>query len=537
VTANSHVLRDLDLLIDASRVRGSLALQAGARTQIAAVLDINRLVLDEYLPEPLTGDLGATLSELAGERDVAGQLTVDSLGWGALRASGVRLDGEVTAGKLTLRELSVEDIEEASGRLVGNGELTTGAIDLALDAQIGRPARLLRLFGLEVPEVLSRFAPVSVNGTLRRAGDLLVAEAAAAAPGMALDLEAELPPSLAEAPQRLHLQLRAPAFDELLSQLGFADRSGPAYAGPVELTGQMERLPDDNHRFGGTARLGPSRVHAAATLERQTPRPRLIGSLSVERLEPELLGLAYDMGELMLGWPAGPPSRWPGAWPQQPLGTAPFRSVDLELALDWNAGQRHGTGKLALQDGQLELLGVDAPLAGGWLSGRVDLDASGAEPLLSTQSRLERASVGELLPLVGLREGIEGSMDLDLTAQTTGGSVAALVGGLTGEARLAVRDGILQGVRLVPTEDPLAPAETPFQAIAGWLAIDEGLIVGDGLSISTSAGSAGLGLRLDLPAWQLEASLERPLDDGPAIRLQGTPGQLTTAAGIEGDAP
>jgi hypothetical protein len=522
-------LRDLDLLVDATRLRGSVSARSKDRPQLAAALSLDRLVLSDYLPDARPADLGAFTRDLLRDRDLAMDLTVESLGWRELRAAGVHLDVEVTAGRLTLHELNVADLEEASGKIVGTGDLSTGALNLALDARLDRPARLLRALGWDPPATVGRFAPIEVSGTLDGSDDLLRLELDATAPGLTLNLTSELPPSLAEPAHQLHVALRAPSAAGLLEQLGFSGHSGTTFGGPVEIDADLNQLADGTLRLGGEAAFGANRWHGSGILETRATPPRITGNLTVGAMTPEVIMLGYDAGELGLGWPPGPPSRWPGAWPSQPIGTEWLRGVDLDVALDWDAGERHGTGKLGLSDGRLELLGLDLPLAGGWASGRIDLDGSGPELRLSTQSRLEGADFAQLLPMVGLRDGVTGQLDLDLSVQTGGASVSGLIAGLSGEARIRLRDGVLQGVRLLPSDDPLVPDETPFESIAGWLTLDRGSLVGDALSMTTSAGTSGLGLRLDLSSWQLEATLASPTGEGEPIHLTGRPGSVTPA--------
>ena len=186
-------LRELDLLLDNSRARGSLALQLVTRPQLAARLSIDRLSLDAYAPAATPSSALSALAPFAAWGDVAVTLDFDSLSWSTVRASRARLDGEVNGGHVILREFSVGDLEGSSAKLVGSGDINNGDVDMAVDAQISQPARTLRLFGIEAPAILSRFAPFRVTGTMRRQDADLATEISAVAPGLRLDLETRSP--------------------------------------------------------------------------------------------------------------------------------------------------------------------------------------------------------------------------------------------------------------------------------------------------------------------------------------------------------
>ena len=213
---------------------------------------------------------------------------------------------------------------------------------------------------------------------------------------------------MTQAPHRLKLMGRAPSFAEMLEQLGLANGSEKAFAGPAVVDLNVEQPADGTLRVSADIGLGSSRARGNINIERPAGRPTVTGNLSIEALDPELIALGFTVGELAFGFPPGPPSRWPGNWPRQPLGWDWARECDADIAIDWPVGEKRGSGKLTLQQGALELLAVDAPVAGGRLSGSFDLDARAAAPQIATTARVESADLAALLSLVGLRESASG---------------------------------------------------------------------------------------------------------------------------------
>jgi hypothetical protein len=220
-----------------------------------------------------------------------------------------------------------------------------------------------------------------------------------------------------------------------------------------------------------------------------------------------------------LDFPPGPPSRWPGAWPRRTQSWAWLYAADLDLAV---AGLARG--HVGLAAGDLEIDIETAPLVGGSLSGRVSLDGSGGLPQLSVDLGLAGADAEQAIGLAGLRQGLRGRMDLQITAGGAGASPAAIVAALGGAARLRLTDGAIYGVGLESADIALGPRSLPVSLLEGSFAIERGMVIGDTLSLVTPDGPADLSLRLDLPAWILDATIESQTE-GAALRLLGPPGR------------
>lgn len=512
-------LRDIDLRLDATRITGSAALALQRRPQLAAALAIDRLPLDGYLPSITPGGLAGALAGVANDIDLALDLDLGVVSWQAIRAERVKLRGTAEGRRVTLRELSVGELAEASGSLVGDGDLATGEMQLALEAQIGRPSRLARLAGFEPPPLLGRLVPVRLSGTARRDATDLQIELDVAAPGLTMDMEGRLPAKLDGPPRLDRLAAEAASFAALVRQMGLPAEA--ALDRPASL--QMTATPrgDGITDLAASAEIAGSHGEARLRHESRGPRPRLAGSLGIDAIDAALARLLWDTGEVTLGFPAGPPSRWPGIWPREPLSWGWLYAADLDIAVSGLAN-----GRVALDSGELQLVVDRAPLAGGTLTGNVTLDGRELVPRLSARLALSGADAGEAMALVGLRDGLRGGLDLSTTLTSSGTNPAALVAALDGEATLRLVDGAFEGVRLEPADIvESGRRELPINALAGQLGIARGLISGDALALTLPEGQAGLSLSLDLPAWILDATIRRE-GSVPPVRLLGPPGRV-----------
>ena len=511
-------LRDLDLRLDTTRVTGSAALALEGRPQLAAALAVDRLALDGYLPNAAPGGLLRSLAAAAESADLALDVDLGVLSWQAIRAERVKLRAEAEDRHLKLHELSFGDLVEASGQLVGDADLASGRIDLALEADIARPSRLARLAGYEPPALLGRLGAVRLSGTARRdAGDIEI-EAGASTAGMTVDLEARLPADLRSPPRLDRLTAKAPDFAAVVRQIGLP--AGRSLQGPAAV--EMSATPRGQGTVDLAATMSIADSHGELRLryDGQGERPKLSGFVGTQGLDAGLVRLFWDTGELTLGFPPGPPDRWPGAWPRDPLSWGWLYAADLDLTLGGLA-----TGRLSLSSGVLQLSLDQAPLAGGRLSGRAGIDATEIIPRLSVAMSLAGADAAEAAALAGLHDGLRGR--LDVAADLTAGGVhpAELVGSLAGSVHLRLADGALLGVRPEPADVlRTAPPELPVALLEGDLAVDRGMASGDGLALSLPEEEAGLDLRLDLPAWILDATIRRPAT-GQQLRVIGPPGR------------
>lgn len=514
-------LRDMDLRLDATRITGSAALALESRPQLAAALTVDRLALDSYLPAARPPDLFQGLAGVVGEVDLALDIDLAAVSWQAIRAEGVKLRAQAEDRRLTLHELSVTGLAEATANLVGDADLTTGQLQLAVEADIPYPSRLARLAGYEPPALIGRLGAVRLTGTVRRDGEQLVVEGGTSSAGLTLDAEARLPIGLDGPPRLDRLTAETTDFAALVRQTGLP--AAPALAGPARVGFSATPRGGGIVDLAASADLVGSGGEMRLRYDGQGERPKLSGSLGLGKLDAALMRLAWDTGELTLGFPPGPPSRWPGIWPRDALSWGWLYAADLDVSLSGTA-----TGRLSLDAGHLELALDEATFAGGRLAGRLTLDGRDVLPQLSAEIDLSGANTAEAIGLAGLRGGLRGRLDLGVTLAGSGVDPAGIVGSLEGTARLSLTNGAIEGIRLQPVDvlDAAQP-QVPVVALQGALTVDRGVATGQGLSLRLPDEEASLDVRLDLPAWMLEAAIRRP-EPAPPLRMLGPPGRMQT---------
>lgn len=132
-TAQQFSLSKMKIVLDGSKVGGSLNVRNFSRPEIKGTLDIDRLNLDKYVafkggptaqPGGAPGKNPAVPSEFDNV-DVEGRLTVDQLTGNGLHGADVRVDGSCRNSVMTIKD-AVANLYDGQIRLQGGLDLKTG---------------------------------------------------------------------------------------------------------------------------------------------------------------------------------------------------------------------------------------------------------------------------------------------------------------------------------------------------------------------------------------------------------------------------
>ncbi|MCH7929733.1 MAG: AsmA family protein [Proteobacteria bacterium] len=150
----------LDLRIDLSRLTGGINVGLGPRPAFNAIVNLDRINLDGYLPRaepaqaadgkppPATG--GGVLGVLAAfDGEIKAQ--VGSLIYNTVPVTGLAIDAGLRRGVLTLRSLTVGDVLGAGGTIAGVVDTTAPDFDLTYNLQAADLGRLLRRANISPP--------------------------------------------------------------------------------------------------------------------------------------------------------------------------------------------------------------------------------------------------------------------------------------------------------------------------------------------------------------------------------------------------
>lgn len=513
-----------EIRLAGARAQGTFAFLLGPPPRFRLVGEVDRLVLDPWLDEASDGPAPAWLvSGPPTGFEVELDLLVERLAWRGLRAERVRIRGELAEGRLRVDELASPALGGGSARLVGSLG-PAGAADLALDLDADQPARLARALGLD-PTL-----PALLEGPLRararfledEAGRRLEAELRTAEGGLRLDLE------LARAslePRRLRLAGGLADTAALAARLAGRGALAPGLLGRLDGAVEASRTPE-GWRIEG--RLAPGRLTLEATLElaRAHDVPLLRGRLGLDGADVASLLDLYRLFETPLGLPPGPLRAWPGAWPRRPFGSPRLPPVDLDLALDLGLAREDGTplGRgstaLAFAGRSLAFDGIDLPLAGGRLTGRLLTEFGTESGRVESELRLASAALGILAEAIGASAPVAGTLDLELALASEGRSIGELLGNAGGRGALVLRELALS--------DPAGGGPSGELLLRGPLLLERGVLRARELEVESAAGPGRATLAFDLAAWILD--LELPASPG-RLRFLGPPDRLRRYAG------
>ncbi|UPY38203.1 AsmA family protein [Sediminicoccus sp. KRV36] len=507
----AFAVTELAARFGATRATGGFVWRQAARPSLALGLDF------DALETPLsTRQLLSALRDAAGDTDLQLRLGFGRLALGPDVWERLALDGAAEGGRLVLRRLA--------GRHLGLDLVLAGTLsslgagarvsEMTLEAE-GPAGPLLGHLGIERPDLAA--APLR----LRVAG---------AGPLDALVLRVES--DLAEA--RLEAQATLDVPQERLQA-----RLTLRHPGAVRLIGQMLASPPPDW-------IGEGSFSLIANLGW---RPGAWSAESFELVAGEMRG----RGQAALAWTEGRPAlsgrlameRLPlPDWHLLELG--PMPALDLDLALTAERLAARGlpvlegfAAQLRADAAGLRLEELRASLAGGVLAGGLRLEHATPPRLLVEGNFADVVLPG---PLTGRPVDIAaGRLSGALRLEARGAVPPAWLQSLTGEASLALRDGVVQGFDASAAAAALgwsdmAAAEAALRAaFAGGatpiergmlrLALQEGQATLSEVSLSAEAGLAlSLSGGLDLPRDTLDLRLALPVPDGappPALHLSG----------------
>lgn len=171
----------------------------------------------------------------------------------------------------------------------------------------------------------------------------------------------------------------------------------------------------------------------------------------------------------------------------------------------WDA--RDVTTMLDITPGRLVASPLALGLAGGTVSGRVDVDTSSPTPHLRMTGRLEGVTVEELMGPEGAPGGITGRLGADVSLSASGTDPEAVLKTARGQIRAAITDGSIPGMDMVrtivlafgrPDGAPPEGSGSVFSRLGGAFALADGTMRTDDLAMASRdfdlAGTASFNL-------------------------------------------
>ena len=513
-------------VLDGAPLTGALSVTPGDHPELNGTLSLPGLNLDHWLPPLPTGlaDWAAILAGWPGRAGgINGQLVVTATKplWHGGTLDRLDLDAALQSGTLTIKRAALmapDDTVSLAGTLAPGGRLT----DARFDASLGHAAALVPMLPPNWPPNLFQGAAAlhaSLGGEPAALGATLHATMGD------LRLDATGTADLVHQGWKGNIDFHHPGAPRLLEMAGIIGVAPWLGDGSLSLTTALTL--DPQHIAASAFSLSAGELHATGDLKLERAAiPVLSGQIDAESLT---LPLPYIRSpdplpiDLLRGW-------------QGQVGLkAAHVLVGLSPAMD------HAAAGLALAGGTLRLTGLTAEIAGGKLTGALELAAESL-PHLAAQATL--AGVTLVGPLAdGPIDVTSGHLDAAMSLTASGYSPGALLATLGGTATATLSAGTLSGLDLAGVDAALGltDAEAVQKAVAAALqtgytefgkmsidlAADRGAVtVRQGL-LQADAGRVTLAGTLDLPINAADAlftlSSSRPGAPSVGLRVIGPP--------------
>ncbi|MDR3517004.1 MAG: AsmA family protein [Azospirillaceae bacterium] len=513
------VLSDLNLKLDGSRISGDLsydrsaavAVGASRRIRLHAVAD--QVDLDAYRP----AGAGFDPAWLAG-LDLAGAVTAAELTVGGTAIRGLRLNGGLSAGTLSLTGLQIDDIwgvaVQATGHVEGVPAPRTGDVLVSIKTDSLRPS--IAALGLTFPA--DRLGAVEGKAHLQAVDAApwqLGVEITSSAGS--LTLAGSVTDPLGTPSWQAKVRTTFPELSRLTALAASDYRPAGNPAGGVDLYGELRGGATTATVSDLQGTIGSVGVTGGVVLDWSGDRAHFDA-----QLQSGTIGIDTWLPAPAEGWV----SVGRAGWSLKPINLDWLRGIDGNLNL--SAAEIDIAGleldrpalQATLDHGHLAL----EKFGGGFLDGKLgaqgQLDVS--DPSAAPSARLTVAIAGAKVRhgLSGGGFDASGTLDLDLSVHGAGRNAADIASGVGATGRVTMRNGRLRGFDLdaaaqaidaatpataaatgTAINQALSAGETPFTVLTGPVAVDRGVVHLDGVRLAAAGGEAALAGTIDLPSW------------------------------------
>jgi uncharacterized protein involved in outer membrane biogenesis len=275
-------LRDVDINLDSSHVVGGATILLQDRPAFGASVAIDRLNLDAYLPQPAASKAGSDQQPAPDKDDAAAgkaaaskaapasepfrlldsfdaniRARADELIYRGQSIRGLRLDGTVQGGGVTLREARVEDLAgikgQASGSLAGLPDQPK--LDLAVDLKAAELATFMRFVGAKSPISADQLGAAALKGRVKGGLDKLAVDLDGGLAGGSYKLAGTVGLGPSGVSYDLDVAAKQPQLGRVVRF--FVRDAGAGDLGPLELSGHVK---------GDESALAVSGLKASSTL-------------------------------------------------------------------------------------------------------------------------------------------------------------------------------------------------------------------------------------------------------------------------------
>jgi uncharacterized protein involved in outer membrane biogenesis len=466
----------------------------------------------------------------------------------------VKLDGSITGREKDTQINARLSAKDADIRVAG---LMTGLpldpnYEISIDASHASFTGLMRLFDPEFKAVGQKPGPVRLRGTAK--GDLTnsALDLTVALAGGEMRVAGKLAGLTTAPTYALAFEGRHPEAADLMRTVIPDYRPAASKLGAFTLSAKLEGDAAMAAISDLRGKFGPVAVDGDATGRWDGPRPKLVARLTSNAIN--LDGFLPAGAAATSPAPAGT-SRRGGSnvprqrWSREPLQLDALRSMDAEVALSAPSitYTKYRIDKpqldLALANGTLSLKRLSGTMFDGPFNMTGQLVADN-RPRVVAAITVSKANIRKALFTAGNIDVADGVLDMTLNLATQGRSQYDLVSALGGNAKVAVRQGVVEGFDLRAVSDQLknldnavsilalfqkgmSGGRTRFSSLDGTFQIAKGVATTNDLRLIADAGEGRAAGNINLPRWQITMRSEFRLTEHPkappfGMRLEGS---------------
>lgn len=568
VTASEKAasLKKTTLKLDESQITGDSSLAFGKRPSLRGDFSMNRLNLDAYLKKEKKQAKGNTPlqsspSAKGGKEGKEDSKSLDALNnfdadlvfnlarltFQSQTLSGIRLNGALRGGQLSIREARVTDVAgtsvQASGVL---SKLTeTPEMDVQFNLRSRDIGQLALLAGGSPSPALAKLGATTLDARLAGSFDRLTLHAELGAAQGAVRVDGEIG-NFPDAPNfNLRTTAKHPNLASLLQTFDY--RPQASKLGDLNLQAQLKgtNTAFDVSKLDG--RVGPVKLAGDLAMKLDGTRPAVTAKLDTGEIPLHLFLPAGKDAKPAVTRQKGqtaPAGRDGGErWSKDLLDLSALRLVDADVdvsvaALVYdNIRVEQPRLMIVLKDGALELHELSGSLFDGSFDAKARIADSTPAAVTGTLV-VQNANIRKALFASSGFDLGDGNLAFDLKFNALGKSSYELVSALNGNANILVKNGLVRGfdldalsARLEKLNSPeaflgvldsaLSGGETRFQDLRGSVRIVNGVARMEGMRMQAQSGSAHISGNVDLPQWQMDLRTDFRLASEPDAPVFG----------------
>jgi uncharacterized protein involved in outer membrane biogenesis len=247
------------------------------------------------------------------------------------------------------------------------------------------------------------------------------------------------------------IDLKISAEGQDLARLEKVSRRRLPVKGPFSVSGHLVASNGDKIDVSEISiLLGESKLSGEFAIDQSAKKTNIIAKLISETLDLRPIiarekELQSDTQKHTLASQAKPDR----LFPDTPLQLRGWNEVNADIAFKAkqillpHLALDNFISRIVLKDGHLSVNPLSSGIGGGQLESSLDLLTQASRASASVKMSVKELNFGEMLKKLAITDDLEGTLELNVSLNGEGGSVAALMGGLNGDVVAILREGVM----------------------------------------------------------------------------------------------